>query len=281
LDFNWAWPGKGQMLDKVEILTRLEEALKRKKSARGAYLWAVTDFLGTSPKSLNEEAVLSYIDKREKAGDKPGTLKLRFYALKYLFKLYDADWTLAENEVFSTRERRQRFPQPWFRKEEVIDIITKAKKACNPQELAMLAISTTYGCRRSELADIRKDDLDFEAKTITIYARKGGRVATQLLPDEIIPYLSNYDFPKVSDLRVSQVMNKILEKTIGPKEGYGWHSFRRSVATELRNAGVEEGDIYSFLRWSTGSILMTYIQTEPRQNKEKIFPKHPFIQYWR
>jgi len=269
------------MLDKVGILTRLEEALKRKKSARGAYLWAVTDFLETSPKSLNEEAVLSYIDKREKAGDKPGTLKLRFYALKYLFKLYGVEWTLAETEVFSTRERRQRFPQPWFRKEEVIAIITKARKACNPQELTMLAISTIYGCRRSELADIGKDDLDFEAKTITIYSRKGGRVAVQLLPDEIIPYLSNYDFPKLSVLRLSLMLNKILEKTIGPKEGYGWHSFRRSVATELRNAGVDDGDIYSFLRWSTGSILETYIQTEPKQNKENIFPNHPFIYLWR
>ena len=271
------------MLDKVEILTSLEKALKRKKSARGAYLWAVTDFLGTSPKALEEEAVLSYMDKREKAGDKPQTLKMRFYALKYLFKLYEAPWTLTEREVFSTRERRQRFPQPWFRKEEVIDIITRARKACNQQELAMLAISTTYGCRRSELADIRKDDLDLDAKTIIIYARKGGRIATQLLPDEIIPYLSNYDFSKISDLRVSQILNKILEKTVGleGKAGYGWHSIRRSVATELRNAGVDDGDIYSFLRWSTGSILGTYIQTEPRQNKVKIFPKHPFIQYWR
>ena len=269
------------MLNKVEILTRLEKALKRKKSARGAYLWAVTDFLGTSPKSLNEEAVLSYLDKREKAGDKPQTLKLRFYALKYLFKLYEAEWTLTEREVFATRERRQRFPQPWFRKEEVIDIIAKARKACNPQELAMLAISTIYGCRRSELADIKRMDLDIEAKTITIYARKGGRVATQLLPDEIIPYLLNHDFPEVSEQRLSQILNKILEKTIGPKKGYGWHSFRRSVATELRNAGVDDGDIYGFLRWSTGSILGTYIQTEPRQNREKIFPKHPFIQCWR
>ncbi len=269
------------MLDKVEILTRLEDALKRKKSARGAYLWAVTDFLGTSPESLNEEAVLSYLDKREKAGDKPQTLKMRFYALKYLFKLYGAEWTVTENEVFSTRERRQRYPQPWFRKEEVIDIITKARKVCDLQELAMLAISTIYGCRRSELSDIRKDDLDFNAKTITIYARKGGRIATQLLPDEIIPYLSKYDFPKVSEGRVSQIMKKMLDKTIGPKEGYGWHSFRRSIATELRNAGVDDGDIYSFLRWSTGSILGTYIQTEPAQNKEKIFPKHPFIYLWR
>lgn len=268
------------MLDKVEILTRLEDALKRKKSARGAYLWAVTDFLGSSPKSLNEEDVLSYLDKREKAGDKPPTLKMRFYALKYLFMLYGTPWTLTESEVFSTRERRQRSPQPWFRKEEVIDIITRARKACNPQELAMLAISTIYGCRRSELADIRKDDLDFEAKTITIYARKGGRVATQLLPDEIIPYLSNYDFPKVSEQHLSQIINRILEKTIGPREGYGWHSFRRSVATELKNAGIDEGDIYSFLRWSTGSILATYIQTEPKQNKKEIFPRHPFIQCW-
>jgi len=268
------------MLDKVGILTRLEDALKRKKSARGAYLWAVTDFLGTSPKELNEDAVLSHLDKREKAGDKPGTLKMRFYALKYLFKLYNAPWTLTEREVFSTRERRQRFPQPWFRKEEVITIITKAKTNCSPQGLAMLAISTTYGCRRSELADIRQSDLDFEAKTITIYARKGGRVATQLLPDEIIPYLSNYSFPEVSDLRLSQIINRILEETIGPRESYGWHSIRRALATELRNGGVDDEDIYSFLRWSTGSILGTYIQIEPRQNKEKIFPKHPFIQSW-
>lgn len=269
------------MLDRVEILTRLDEALKRKKSARGAYLWAVTDFLGTSPKDLDEEAVLSYLDKREKAGDKPQTLKMRFYALKYLFKLYNAPWTLTEREVFSTRERRERLPQPRFRKEEVISIIAKARQTCNPQELAMLAISTTYGCRRSELGDIRVSDLDFDVKTITIYARKGGRVATQLLPDEIIPYVQSYNYPHLGLNAISLIFKRIMDKAFEPRQGYGWHSFRRSIATELRNAGVADEDIYSFLRWSTGSILGTYIQTEPKQNKEKIFPKHPFIQHWR
>jgi len=188
---------------------------------------------------------------------------------------------LTENEVFSTRERRQRSPQPWFRKEEVFSIITKAREVCNPQELAMLAISTIYGCRRSELADIRKDDLDFEAKTITIYARKGGRVATQLLPDEIIPYVQSYSFPHLSLSETSLIFKRIMDKAFEPRQGYGWHSLRRSVATELKNAGVDGGDIYSFLRWSTGSILGTYIQTEPKQNKEKIFPHHPFLPYWR
>lgn len=292
------------MLDRKEILTRLDEALRRKKSARGTYLWAVDDFLSTKPKELNEEVILSYLDKREKAGDKPRTLKMRFYALKYLFKLLGIPFALTEREVFSTRERRQRLPQPWFRKEEVIEIITQARQSCPPQELALLAIGTTYGCRRSELADIRKQDLDLEARaitvpqhmkviasvtpnynagtgTITIYARKGGRVATQLLPDEIISYLQDYAFPKLTDVAVSLIFNRILAKTIGSREGYGWHAIRRGLVTDLRNAGVSADDRYAFLRWSQGIILETYEQYEIGEVESRIFPVHPYLAAWR
>lgn len=303
------------MLDRKEILTRLDEALRRKKSARGTYLWAVEDFLSTKPKKLNEEVVLSYLDKREKAGDKPRTLKMRFYALKYLFKLLSVPFALTEREVFSTRERRQRLPQPWFRKDEVIQIITGARERynnqdmapserCNNQELAMLAIGTTYGCRRSELADIRKQDLDLEARaitvpqhmkviasvtpnynagagTITIYARKGGRVATQLLPDEIIPYLQDYAFPKLTDVAVSLIFNRILAKTIGSREGYGWHAIRRGLVTDLKNAGVSADDRHAFLRWSQGIILETYEQYEIGEVESRIFPVHPYLPAWR
>lgn len=269
------------MLDRREILTRLDEALRRKSSAHGAYLWAVDDFLSSKPKELSDEAVLTYLDKREKAGDKPRTLKMRFYALKYLFKLYSAPWTLTEREVFSTRERRQRFPQMWFRKEEVMEIIAKAKATCSGQELALLAIATTYGCRRSELADIRREDLDSQGKTITIYARKGGRVATQLLPDVIIPYVESYDYPRLADVAVSLIFNRVLDKTIGQRHGYGWHAIRRGLATELRNAGVNPDDRYAFLRWSQGVILETYEQYEIGEVESRIFPVHPYLPTWR
>ena len=268
-------------LDRREILTRLHEALRRKKSARGTYPWAVDDFLSTKPKALDDEAVLSYLDQRERAGDKPATLKMRFYALKFLFKLYNTPWTLSEREVFFTRERRQKFPQPWFRKEEVISIIAQAREECTPEQLAMLAIASVYGCRRSELADIRREDLDFEQKTITIYARKGGRVATQLLPDEIIPHIADYDWPHTSEGAVSGIFKSILESTTGPRDGYSWHAIRRSLATELRNAGVSRDDRYAFLRWSQGIILETYEQYEIGEVESRIFPVHPYLLPWR
>lgn len=268
-------------LDRREILTRLNEALRRKKSARGTYPWVIDDFLSTKPKALDEEAVLSYLDQRESAGDKPATLKMRFYALKFLFQLYAIPWTLSEREVFSTRERRQRFPQPWFRKEEVITIITQAREKCTPEELAMLAIATVYGCRRSELADIRREDFNFEQKTMTIYARKGGRVATQLLADEVIAYILGHDWSPRSEGAVSRVFKSILESTIGPRDGYSWHAIRRSLITELRNAGVSGDDRYAFLRWSQGVILETYEQYEIGEIESRIFPVHPYLLPWR
>lgn len=269
------------MLDRVEVLTRVNEALKWKKSARGAYLWAINDFLSTKPKELDEATLLSYLDMREKAGDKPRTLKMRFYALKFLFRCYSIPLRLSERDVFATRERRQRLPQPWLRKEEIEGIITRGRGICDKQELALLAISTTYGCRRSELADIRTDDLDLDAPTITIYSRKGGRVATQIVPEEVIPYLSDYDYPKVTDVAMSQVFNRILEKTIGAKDGYGWHAVRRGLATELRNAGVSAEDRYSFMRWSQGIILETYEQYEVGEVEARVFPAHPYLPFWR
>ena len=106
-----------------------------------------------------------------------------FYALKFLFGTLGLPWTLREPQVFMDLERRRKASQvsrPHFTEEEVIELIRRAKKKCNEQQLAFLAHSTVYGLRRAELANVRPEDFDWDKKALTIYVRKGSNTIIYL-----------------------------------------------------------------------------------------------------
>lgn len=276
------------MPTKAEIIAQLEKSLETTRSARAPYLWVARDFLDfNGVGEITGDRVLKYLDHRERQGDRHYTLKMRYYALKYLLnEVLGISWKSKESAVFYSRERRVKPEPPVFAREEVSEIINAVKAKGDPQQKALFAVSTVYGCRRSELCDIRDGDLDFEEHIITIYTRKGGREAKQVIPSEIEPYLSDYGWEPIAPATLSTIFQEVMEITWGGKRpGVGFHAVRHCLVSVLRAEArrthrFTSDDVYYFLRWAEPGIMTVYTHREIGEVEDLLFPYHPFIKEW-
>jgi hypothetical protein len=170
-----------------------------------------------------------------------------------------------------------------FTKEQVISLIQMGRQLLEPKELAWLALATTYGLRREELG--YPEPPEITDSKITIHTVKGGPTTTHLIPEEIVPFLDAYK-PYSTDY-MSHRFLQILYKT-GIKVGkkYGWHSIRRSLATELLLSEASALNISRFMRWSDATLkqefgmLTIYAKKDQARIDKQIFRIHPFLPYW-
>jgi len=170
-----------------------------------------------------------------------------------------------------------------FTKEEVIMSIQTGRQLLEPNELSFLAIATVYGPRREELSYPKPPEIT-DGK-ITLHTVKGGPKTTHLIPPEITPVLEGFS-PYSADY-MSHVFQQIMNK-IGLRVGkrYGWHSFRRALATELLLSEASALNISRFMRWSDTTLkrelgtLTIYAKKDQARIDQQIFRIHPFLPYW-
>lgn len=80
------------------------------------------------------------------------------------------------------------------------------------------------------------------------------------------------------------MIKKIGYKLVGDR--WGWHSIRRTLATELLLREVSGINILRFMRWSEMSIkgefgmLTLYAKKDQSRVDKEIFSVHPFIDCW-
>ncbi|MBA7603172.1 hypothetical protein ES703_10276 [subsurface metagenome] len=170
-------------------------------------------------------------------------------------------------------------------KDNVSSMILMGKSLFTKPELCYLALSTTYGLRRSEMVKIEPHDLTQE--TITIHTTHGGKPTTQLVPPEIAPYLQHYKHYEPDSL--THMFHRLAQKTgLTTTTGFGWHSIRRSLATELILLDASALNVLRFMRWSDASsargglgMLTIYAKRDQARIDQAIFNIHPFLPFWR
>lgn len=159
-----------------------------------------------------------------------------------------------------------------------------------PAEAVYIALASIYGLRLGELLRVRAEHIDLRQKTIFVSTEKGGEQRDQLLCDEILPYLENYDFSVAySPFTLSQLYYRIEAKAgLQHQEGGCWHTLRRALDTELVDAcnqlGNTPGELYAhfFLRWRlSGSMVERYYSRSPLEIDAKVLSVHPVIPMWR
>jgi len=121
---------------------------------------------------------------------------------------------------------------------------------------------------------------------VKVHTAKDGEVAFQMVPDGIKDYMKGYRGCK--DVRyMTRVFQRIMSKVgLEVDSGYGWHSIRRALATELARRDVSALNIVRFMRWSDTSVkgefgaLMVYARCERDKIDRSIFEIHPFLPIW-
>ncbi len=132
--------------------------------------------------------------------------------------------------------------------------------------------------RVSEMLNLRVADLDIKNETITIRGGKGWDVTDlDVVPCDVkilrkvLRYcehekLKSKDFVVQSNMdkkmhraQVYRIVNRIAEKA-GIYKTIGTHTFRRSRATNLLNAGIDISDVSRLLRHQNLATTMNYLR---------------------
>jgi hypothetical protein len=172
--------------------------------------------------------------------------------------------------------------RPLFSRDQVVHIISRARELCTERELSFLAAASVYGLRREEIGTLEVRD-----GVVKVNGAKGGESTFQIIPDAIKDYMKGYRGCR--DVRyMTRIFQSIMSKVgLEVTRGYGWHSIRRALATELALRGVSALNILRFMRWSDASLkgefgmLVIYARCEQEKIDRSIFEVHPFLPVWR
>ena len=230
--------------------------------------------------SYDRADVVKFIAELRQEGMKQNSINARLKALGLLCQIQN--WDGGFPRLAMPKVKNSEISRPAFSVDEVVHIIGKAKEVCNERELAFLAAASVYGLRREEIGTLEVND-----GVVKVHTAKGGEAIFQIMPDEIKDYMKDYRACK--DVRyITRLFQSIVSKVgLEVNRGYGWHSIRRALATELALRNVSAINILRFMRWSYASslqgefgMLAIYAQRNQAEIDECIFRVHPFLSAW-
>jgi integrase len=229
--------------------------------------------------SYDRADVVKFIAELRQEGMKQSSINARLKALRLLCQIQN--WDGGFPRLAMPKVKDSEVSRPVLTLDEVVHIISKAKQVCSERELGFLAAASVYGLRREEIGTLEVCD-----GHIKVHTAKDGEVAFQIIPDAIKDYMKGYRACK--DVRyMTRVFQSIISKVgLEVNKGYGWHSIRRALATELVLRDVSALNILRFIRWSDGSVkgefgmLVIYAKHEQDKIDKSIFEVHPFLSAW-
>ena len=294
-------------ISNAELLNRYEKRLGSKGTTRAHYLRYATDFLNYADGNLDRETILGFMEHlKNNHRYSEGSINFVFRVIRTLFKRNEValspegiEWPFAHGEAPQISE--DGIQAPALDPRTVRRMIEAVRRKGKPDEMAFLALSTTYGLRRVEMIELKNKDIRPKDRTIHIATAKHGRERTHLLPEEIIPYLKGYDFNQsISEFFLLTLLHCFeyrIKLTHIPQVGF--HSIRRTVNTLLARK-LPEITVKSFMRHKqrTSSDMtfrysaIKYVGEEEEstevvggalQADSDVFADgvHPFIEFWR
>jgi len=230
-------------------------------------------------KAYDRQDLMKFLKWEREQGFTQNSINTHLRPIKLLAQVQG--WTFPKLSM--PKVRAEDITRTIFTREQVISLIQTGQRLLEPKELSYLAIATTYGPRREEMC--YPEPPEITGSKITFHTVKGGPTTTHLVPPELAPFLE--DFKPYSADYMSHMFLQILHKTgmrIGKK--YGWHSFRRALATELLLSEASALNISRFMRWSDATLkrefgmLAIYAKKDQARIDNQIFRIHPFLPYW-
>jgi len=233
-----------------------------------------------------------FLERREK-GIGENTLRTEFAILK---KLYLANHWEFQFTADDRPEASAQIDTPAFTSEEVAGLI-KNRELYSRGEQFYLAIATIYAPRRIELARIKTRYI--KGNTLYIDTAKHGEKRTHLIPEEIMPYIEAYRPRENNVASLTALFDRVCVKGLGKKKkGYGFHSFRRCLATLLPIALAKADKpltyVGYYLRWNMKSVGAQILGTpmaglyarpqilsdDPYFIDREVLSVHPFLPLW-
>jgi len=234
------------------------------------------DFIGRTG-GFTEDDVRKYMAHLRKEGKSDNYRRFTHYALKRYFSTLGLDLSLKCPKV-----ARGEVQKNILTLDQIERLIVYAKSLEDRSHTAYFAVSTTYGLRRKEITLISSGDV--REDRLLVRTQKGGEYREHIIPDAIKPYINPAFFSEPrSEVYMSVLFQRTMRKLGVTEGGYGWHSVRRALITELvRTKQITEPYIRNFLRWRDrgNDMLYEYTMLEAEEVDRTIFEVHPFLRFW-
>lgn len=229
------------------------------------------------PASLTREYVAHYLESLQKAGKAEATVAARYRALRRYFR-----WLVGKGEIKESPMRLMQEPKISETMAKVLteDEVKKLLRACagslwvDKRDRALIRLAVDAGLRRTELADLRLDDVDPRAGIVRVRRGKGGRerlaaignktaadVATYLrarrtLKDAGLDWL--WLGARGGRLTPSGVYQVVKNRAQRAGLKVFTHLLRHTWADLSLKAGAREGDLMSLGGWRDHAMLRRY-----------------------
>ncbi len=249
------------------------------------------DWLGN--KEPAEISFRQYFSYRRDNKISERTLCKEFYHLKKLAEANGWEWTFTADDVPFPEEE----PSAPALAPEVVERLINAQHLYLKSDRFYLAVSTTWGCRREELARIRKRDYD--AETILIRTAQKGRWVRHLIPDVLKPIFETYHPKQHTPTALSIMFHRICRAAdIEVEKGSSFHSIRRNLRTILEWNLAEErlplSLVADYFGWSKKTKGLTYggsamldvydhpeiLPSDKFAIDMLIYKCHPYLKFW-
>ncbi|MHB9019795.1 MAG: tyrosine-type recombinase/integrase [Minisyncoccota bacterium] len=233
-----------------------------------------------NPDTLTEKQIVRYLASMTERGLSSSSLNMIVNSLLFYFR------TVLNRDTFEIRIPRPR------REYHLPTVLTQAE--ClrifgfvgNPKHRLILLIGYGAGLRRSEIVNLKWEDILFEEHRIHVKQSKGKKDRIVMLPYSIVVLLMDYRklYPSddwvfagqykgeaLSTRTVQQVMHDAVAKA-GLEKKATVHTLRHSFATHLLESGTDIRYIQQLLGHSSIKTTMVYTHITPKAEKNIISP---------
>lgn len=253
---------------------------------REGYWWHINDyanFCQKDPEQTGVKELRAYFQTMLCDGNhKPGSVKMGYYALKFLFtQIYHKEWA---KEYLPTPKTAKTLPLV-LSKEEVADVFDVIE---NFKHRTVLMLIYSTGARVSECINIKITDIDSIRKKVNIQEGKGLKQRQAPLSPTLLKMLRTYyklykphyylfegAKGKGTHLGVSavrEICKKARYKTPHINKQYTPHTFRHSFATHLLEQGTNLLVIQRLLGHAELSNTLKYLHVQQLAVEQVVNP---------
>jgi integrase/recombinase XerC len=155
------------------------------------------------------------------------------------------------------------------------EVLHLIEQASSIRDKAIIALLTESGLRLSELANIKPQDIDWDAHTIKVMGKGRkeayspfGELSERYLKEWLAHYEPNGNIWGINENGVSIMLRRLKAKTGLPCNP---HTFRRTFACLLRKAGVDTMTIKDLGRWESLEMVQRYTRSVSFQDSLRFY----------
>lgn len=250
------------------------------RGIRGFIGWHAASFPAAVP-VLEPAAVRAYLVDLRRAGQKPGTVRLRYSSLRLFGRWLAAEGELDHDPLASMKPPAAGKPKVEAVTDAELDALLKACKGtgfADRRDYALVILLASTGMRAGEAAALTVDDVDIRERVVHVRHGKGDKARdVPLLPvpaqaiDRYLRVRRGHRLAGTSALWLGEMSRPFkyqgMARALGLRAktagitGFHMHRLRHSFASRWLEAGGSEDGLMAVAGWSSRDMIGVYSAT--------------------